>query len=517
MQVALLVWLFLLVFVGSRVADYLNRVRSPDFVAVAFGEGGDDAYYYFTIARNMAKGAGITIDGVHWTTGVQPLWQLVCGAAFLVGSDRGALALIYGISLACWLGGLFLFLRFVRRAAPLPLSPAMTALAASFFLCDVQLNSSYFNGMDTGLHLTLCLGLLVVFQRHLADPPPPAGLGRLVGMGILAGLTMLARNDAVFLCGALLALTLLPGRRPRPLREGLVIVATAAVLVLPWLIYCQLVWGNPMPQSGIATSTALYGHVPAINFLRSLVQTTVPTFFLKARTVVDTLSFGLAAAVAVAAALIAWWRLRDRTPAVEATSRLVLTGLAAASIPSVIYYEAVSSAGQFFQRYFAPIKLLVLILLALFVAHALRRLTWRYATPAIVGAIAVAAIGSNLYWTWRDYGVPYRSYIGYEAYAFTRSPLGQGDALIGAPESGRLGFLSPSRIVNLDGKMRVDALDAFRNDRLYELIEKIGVKYLLLSDLYVELLDKKSPGWRDHFKQAGTLGFFNIYERTPSG
>ena len=85
MQVAILVWILLFAFVGARFADFLNRILSPDFVALAFGEGGDDAYYYFTIARNIAHGDGITIDGAHWTTGFQPLWQLLISPAFLAG------------------------------------------------------------------------------------------------------------------------------------------------------------------------------------------------------------------------------------------------------------------------------------------------------------------------------------------------------------------------------------------------------------------------------------------------
>ncbi|MDB5578919.1 MAG: hypothetical protein JWR80_4095, partial [Bradyrhizobium sp.] len=50
-----------------KAAESVNRLMSSDLVAVAFAEGGDDAYYYLTIARNAARGFGITIDGVEWT------------------------------------------------------------------------------------------------------------------------------------------------------------------------------------------------------------------------------------------------------------------------------------------------------------------------------------------------------------------------------------------------------------------------------------------------------------------
>src|SRR6266436_4937086 len=36
----------------------------------------DDAYYYFTIARNVAQGAGSTFDGIAPTNGYHPLYML---------------------------------------------------------------------------------------------------------------------------------------------------------------------------------------------------------------------------------------------------------------------------------------------------------------------------------------------------------------------------------------------------------------------------------------------------------
>ena len=36
-----------------------------------------DAYYYFTIANNFAKGNGITFDNHTVTTGFHPLWFLI--------------------------------------------------------------------------------------------------------------------------------------------------------------------------------------------------------------------------------------------------------------------------------------------------------------------------------------------------------------------------------------------------------------------------------------------------------
>ena len=187
MKLATFVWALLLLVIGSRCVDFLERIRSPDMVALSFAEGGDDAYYFFTIARNIGAGHGITIDQVHWTSGFQPLWGFVCALPFAVASDRWALGIVYAISIASWLAGAALFVRFVRRASATPLEAATAALIAVLFLCEAQFTANYFNGMETGLYLTFMLLLLIEFQSYLQAPADVVNLRRMIGIGVVPG------------------------------------------------------------------------------------------------------------------------------------------------------------------------------------------------------------------------------------------------------------------------------------------------------------------------------------------
>jgi hypothetical protein len=195
----------------------------------------------------------------------------------------------------------------------------------------------------------------------------------------------------------------------------------------------------------------------------------------------------------------------------------VLLALTAACVLLVAYYEAASSAGQFFTRYFMPLRLLVMILVSLFAIHAIARFRVERGAAAAILAVSVVAIGSNLYWVGRDYGLPYRSYLGFEAYEIVRSPYGKGATVLGAPESGRLGFIYPTRIVNLDGKARVDALRAMQNRTMAEVFRKADLDYLLLSDYYADFYDRTAPGWRDTFKKVDELGFLHVFANTAKG
>ena len=44
----------------------------------------DDAFYYFVPARNIAKGAGVTFDGITSTNGFHPLWMAVSVPVFVL-------------------------------------------------------------------------------------------------------------------------------------------------------------------------------------------------------------------------------------------------------------------------------------------------------------------------------------------------------------------------------------------------------------------------------------------------
>jgi hypothetical protein len=507
----LLIGVMLVGLVVFRGADFIHRLIGPDLVAQAFAEGGDDPYYYFTVARNLGHGLGFTIDGVNSTTGFQPLWAVICGMAFALAPDRGALALIYVLSFACWLGGAWLFVHFVRVARGGALEPLAAVLIAALFLCEAQLGQSYFNGMETGFYLTLTLALLVAFQHH--QKGGPANTTRLVGLGALAGITMLARNDAVFLCGALLAVLVVSGTRPRPVREALIIGSAASLVVLPWLAFCLWAFGHPMPQSGIATSAALRGP----GELRTVAEITtisiVPLIAVKLRGLIEAhLLPAIAATLLAAAALALAWR-RDREARIDRPSRLALIGLAAANAFLLVYYPIFSSAAQFFERYFSPLKLLVLILLAFMVARLIERLSRQKAAAAAACMAAVLVVGSSVYWTWRDFNLPFRGYIGETAYAIVRSPYAGNGARLGFAESGRIGFLYPDRVVNLDGKMRIDALNALRDGSFAHFVQAADLDFIVLHGFDTRFFDKVAPGWNTGYQQIEDLGSFFVYAR----
>lgn len=514
MRSSVVVWVSLAVLVGVRSADFLDRLLSPDLVAVAFSEGGDDAYYFFTVARNVVAGHGATIDGVHWTSGFQPLWLIVDCLAFLAPSDRIAFFMVYLVSLVLWLAGALLFLAFVRRASGRPVDGLAAALVVTLFLCDAQLGQHYVTGMETGLYCSTTLVMLLAFQRYLRLPAPSAfDLRRAIGLGVLAGLFMLVRNDAVFLCGFLILAALTGPQGARRLREMVVAVFVASSLVMPWLAYCQWVAGVPLPQSGLATSSALRAISDPALTVRSLVESLVPLLFVKMDTLIGRHVAIAAVLAGTAAACVIAVTLRPRSPLLDRESRLVLLALAASAMALLGYYVAFSAAIQFYARYFVQLKLLMLTLIALLLVRGLDRCAIRPAVRAGAVGLAALAVASNIFWTVHWFGLPYKGYAGREAYELARSPYAKGATRIGMMESGRLGFMLPRRIVNLDGKMNVDALRALRADRLGQYVVAQDFDYIMLRGFDVRFFDERLPVWREHYAPADTLGELFVFAR----
>jgi len=514
-----LFWLLCIVIVGLvalRGFDIVSRLSAPYPVTVAFAEGGDDAYYYFTVARNIARGRGITIDGTHWTSGFQPLWGLITGLIFLIPSERATFAVIYLTSLACWLGSAVLVVRFVRCASTTPVGSFLTAAIVALFLCERQLSSLYVNGMETGLHCLLVLGLLVAFQGYFQRPIGCTDRLAALKLGAIAGLAMLARNDVVFLCGALLGALLLETRRPHRVRDGAVIVAVAAVLVLPWLAYCQWVAGSPVPQSGIATSDSLRHISEPATTQGAIAISSIPVLFLGTQRVIAEHALSLAILGGLVIAGLSALVLSPSSGVTNASSRRCLLALMTFALVVLVYYPIVSAAVQFYDRYFATVKVLALLLVFLLLVWGRQRVGARGLFDGAVTMLVLLAFGTNVYQIGREVGVPWKSHMGQPTLEILASRYASDNSRLGMMESGRLGYLFPDRVVNLDGKMNVEALQALRTGTMVEFLKKSNLDHIVLHGYDVAFFDQRFPAWRQLFAPDDRLKAISLFSRTPS-
>ncbi|MGH8230866.1 MAG: hypothetical protein ACRESY_03500, partial [Steroidobacteraceae bacterium] len=151
--------------------------------------GTDDAFYYFTAARNLAAGHGLTVDGIHPTNGFHPLWLLLLVAVYLaqlpLDTSVRVILLLQAALLAT--GAIVLY-----RSHRLMFS-ARTALASTVLFLLFVVPSSV-AGMESAL-LVMLLVLLYRAGAALYRHPEQGRAALLVG--VLLGLTLLTRLDLV--------------------------------------------------------------------------------------------------------------------------------------------------------------------------------------------------------------------------------------------------------------------------------------------------------------------------------
>lgn len=234
----------------------------------------DDAYYYFTIARNLAAGAGPTFDGLSPTNGFHPLYQFllvpVFGLARAIGQDpwlpiRGALSL-------CALFDVFtaLLLAAILRRTGHATGGTIAAWLWSLSPTSVLLTLRGMEGAVSAFSVALVLFLLV------ANGSPWDRGWRAFRLGLGIGLAFLARTDNGPLLGmsvlGFLAFDLAARRGALP--SGRAIAATvssvgagAGLVAAPWLAWNLASFGSLVQVSGLAKlhNRAIFGALPDLH------------------------------------------------------------------------------------------------------------------------------------------------------------------------------------------------------------------------------------------------------------
>ncbi|HRE87578.1 MAG TPA: hypothetical protein PK095_00440 [Myxococcota bacterium] len=217
----------------------------------------DDVFFYLEIADRIVDGEGSTFSGLMPTNGYHPLWMgmnVTLRAIFGEDPATRVSALLVATALGN-LAAIALAFRLTRQ------------LGLSLFLAPVLIAAyTSANHLGSELHLSLplllaSLGLtLTLVQRPTRRPT------HLFGLGLLFGLTALARLDNAF-CIAALGLVALDWRGPRKtlIRDAALIGLGGALVLAPYFAWNLATFGHLIPISGAVKSglAALDGPTPA--------------------------------------------------------------------------------------------------------------------------------------------------------------------------------------------------------------------------------------------------------------
>src|SRR5271156_4222266 len=163
----------------------------------------EDGFYSLAVARNVARGAGITADGRQPTNGFQPLFTAVEAGFYLVadGDEVLAVRLVLGLSwliygATAWLVGA-IAADLSGGDGPEATSDGAARRRARRWLAALLYGGGFlsfthhFNGLETGLLLFLYALAWRAYQLGWLE----RRFGP-IGFGALLGLLVLARIDA---------------------------------------------------------------------------------------------------------------------------------------------------------------------------------------------------------------------------------------------------------------------------------------------------------------------------------
>jgi hypothetical protein len=468
----------------------------------------DDSFYAFKIAQNIADGRGATFDGIHPTTGFQPLYVLLLVPAFMLSGNNLVLPIYIALSLLAVFTCLTAYL--IYRISRRYVGWGASLIAALIWAFSPVVTKQSANGLETALASFMIAVSVCYYLERIRSVENPGG-GRFMMQGILLGLMVLARIDGILLMLVMLLDYLVLLRRRRVSAKRLVRLALVplgvCILYGPWFLFNIAVCGSPLQDSGTATrflSLAYAGYfgygpgdmgargpdssficahlthaistmkvIPPMHLIFRLIDKAgamlgSPGNFHTAGNIIGFLALG-----GVGFKAFRWRRDEGRKRRGEMHFLILFAAVLLASYAMYVF------GMFFFLRYFYPVYLIACIYLAFFLQDIYDWYT-RRSVAMRRGVIIASAVYAALFGFF-SYSQAFRSrpiYPFYDVARWVNENTGAAER-IGIFQCGMIGYLSNRQIINLDGKVNREALEAMKNGSLDAYLRKEGIEVVI--------------------------------------
>lgn len=475
------------VFISLAAAGGLLRIV-PAWLPLDWQLGhilSDDAFYYFTIARRLARDGLPSFDGLGPTNGFHPLWLAIITPVYtLPAGDPAALRLILTLCGVLDTVSVILLIRILRS---LHTGFGATAAAAALYAFSPALlsHAGPLNGMETSLAVLILFALLGSYCAVLRNSSrwyaSPGALGALMGLAVLA------RTDTIIIVAAL-GVTLGLSQRPDRTRFALRTATAALVVLSPWLFWNLMTFGTVLQVSGraYALSMSTLYHTDSwgakeyvLRFVSNLAD--VFRFFpvkLESETKLSVAFFVQGTFVAGVALSALGFMVRQQTQAGRAL-RMRIRLLQAPLTGGFLFILAHSLRTIALRGWYYAIVLPVLFLLLGAVAdYLVRGLRGRIRRGAIIaGSVVLPCLIAMSVAEHLNHGDGERA--KFAALPAVKAAVPPG-AIIGSWNAGVYGyFLRDRRVVNLDGLVNNAAYPHLADRSLERYCRSTGISYLV--------------------------------------
>ena len=468
----------------------------------------DDAFYYLNIARNVVLGKGVSFDGIAPTNGFHPLYLGMLIPLFLIFPTAGVpeRVLAHNLELNAQLGLSILMLFNAASAFPLyallkhSISQAAGFVGVVIWLFNPWVLVIALAGVETAPYIFFVALASFLYIKYRAEYHSRGLLKKLFTLGLLCGLTVLARSDGIFLLIAILLDILLNKNKAWQITIPL---AACGIILAPWLLWNYLTFGTLTQVSGLAVFQHTHFGVNSSwgKMIITLIQSTGR--MLAVSSILIYQSFFLLALVLIMRVLP---RYRRKSERLDKTGSLHFLYFYAFLIFG--FYAWYLLRKQFW--YFMPLIFVISVFSGVmheaFIQYVKNgnRNQMNIFTGFVAGVLLVTfGIG---WWVWqsRDYVVYPAEQNGYILAQWIRQETAT-EARIGSWNSGILGYLSRRTVINLDGVVNNDLYHYVVEKRIsfydlagmWDYIESMDINYItdyenILSPAIMPLADKAS-------------------------
>ncbi|MCI0330560.1 MAG: glycosyltransferase family 39 protein [candidate division Zixibacteria bacterium] len=417
----------------------------------------DDAYYYFTIARNLGNHGMLSADGITLTNGFHPLWLFLITPIFsLFGSYHWfSIHLVLTVSALFDTAAGFLIYRTLEKLG----KPGLGLWGAAFFWLHPFGILHSMNGLETALN-SFFLALLAYLSFGATSQWLARGWPVL---GTVIGLALLARTDNIFPVLALLAYLFW---RERSVQTILKVAAPAVLLVAPWLVYNLISFGTVVQTSGSAYPW--HYHQLYLNSYKTYFSPTLLPYLLRQ----SLYSFAESAfhygnwVLTIIIAVVLAFRLKSW----PARYRPLLWTLAGGAL-----FLGVHLFVRWSMRPWYPQAVFVLTLPVVLLALESVRRYW-------VGFVVVASLALSGWWVWKwPFRIADRSKVMLKMIE-ERTPAAD---RVGVFNSGYLQYFTDKKVINLDGLVNNEVLRYYQERKGWEYFRFRNIRWLVDTQQYL--------------------------------
>ncbi len=480
----------------------------------------EDTFYLFTCAEHFAHGEGFTCDGKNATNGVQPLIVILYAPLFLIAAANKLLALKLGFLLIAVFDSfsVVFIARLVRLLQKKPEDSAGVwksppIIAALFWAVLYPILVRTANGLETGLYSMMILWTLYYYVKlqTIQIGRKKITIFQYLTVGILLGLTVLSRIDAVFFVIIIAGFELIR-YKTKGIMSAAIISLTALIISSPWWWYNYSVFGSLMPQSGVAESMGVMIEYN-LHYAAFVLGEIFSLFFVMPNYAYPAWVHVLWFAIVIVNVVLILWKFNLKNYIKNGFNFSLLLPYFFFCCILIITYVTSFNAPYMFARFFHPLRILWLLLASCALPEILRILKMLVSKRSrLILAAPLIVIVCALLQTGYKYGSLFFKEQGNDFYLVGKWASDHPNERIGMPQSGMTGFIAPN-VVNLDGKVNFAALKAQSQTDIGTYIESEHLDYLAdLPELVnpLILLDAKHGG---KFQEIDSIGRVIIFKR----